>query len=211
MRDETAETAEGTAPAREGQPPSDRVELSDEDWRRRLSPKQFRVLRQADTDPPFSGRFTHPGATGTYTCAACGAKLFDSTSQFDSGSGWPSFTQPVDADRVELRRDLSHGMVRTEVICRRCGSHLGHVFDDGPGPTGQRWCINSTSLDLGDEKGADEAQAGRPAAARLPGREPTCDAGTTEFVGTPVATRSLVVPAQSGSRRWDTGCGASVT
>ncbi len=123
-------------------------ELSDSDWRERLSPEQYRVLRQKGTDPAFSGRFTHPGPDGTYRCAGCGALLFDSNTQFDSGSGWPSFTEPANLANVELHLDSSHGMVRTEVTCKRCGGHLGHVFDDGPGPTHQRWCINSTSLEL---------------------------------------------------------------
>ena len=128
----------------------ERVELSDVQWRARLSPEQYHVLREKGTDPPFAGVFTHPGPDGIYRCAACGAELFDSTVQFDSGSGWPSFSEPLVAERVELHEDTSHGMVRTEVTCRRCGGHLGHVFDDGPGPTGARWCINSTSLDLGE-------------------------------------------------------------
>ncbi len=127
---------------------AERVELDDEAWRGRLSPEQYRVLRLQDTDPPFSGRYVHPGPDGVYRCAACQAPLFDSTTQFDSGSGWPSFTSPVDQAAVELQEDMSHGMHRVEVVCRRCGGHLGHVFPDGPRPTGQRWCINSTSLEL---------------------------------------------------------------
>lgn len=126
--------------------------LSDAEWRERLSPEQYAILREKGTDAPFSGRYVHPGADGVFRCAACGAALFDTKVQFDSGSGWPSFTEPVVAESVELHEDRSHGMVRTEVTCRRCGGHLGHVFDDGPGPSGQRWCINSTSLALeGDQ------------------------------------------------------------
>lgn len=130
--------------------PGESMELSEEEWRGRLTPEQYRVLREKGTDPAFTGSYTHPGAKGTYRCAACGAALFDSEVQFDSGSGWPSFTEPVQPGCVELAEDRSHRMVRTEVTCRRCGGHLGHLFDDGPGPKGQRWCINSTSLQLDD-------------------------------------------------------------
>ncbi len=127
-------------------------ELSDEDWRERLTDEQYRVLRQKGTDRAFTGRFTHPGPDGLYRCAACGAVLFASKTQFDSGSGWPSFTEPANRENVELHVDTSLGMVRTEVTCKRCGGHLGHVFDDGPGPNGQRWCINSTSLEHDPER-----------------------------------------------------------
>lgn len=126
--------------------PEEKLELSDAEWRERLSPQQYHVLREKGTDPAFSGKYVHPGPDGMYHCAACGAPLFSASVQFDSGSGWPSFTEPATAEAVELHVDRSHGMVRTEVTCRRCGGHLGHVFEDGPGPTGQRWCINSTSI-----------------------------------------------------------------
>lgn len=134
----------GEPEARNGSP----LELDEQEWRRRLTPEQYRVLREQATDPAFTGRFVHPGPEGTYRCAGCGAELFASATQFDSGSGWPSFTAPVEDEAVGVREDLSHGMRRIEAVCRRCGGHLGHVFDDGPGPTGRRWCINSTSLEM---------------------------------------------------------------
>lgn len=127
---------------------TDRVVRSEQEWRAALSPEQFAVLRQAATEPPFTGKYTYEKATGVYHCGACDAPLFDSSTKYDSGSGWPSFTEPVVAEAVELVEDRSHGMVRTEVRCRRCGSHLGHVFDDGPGPTHQRYCMNSIALNL---------------------------------------------------------------
>lgn len=122
--------------------------MSEEHWRQRLTPQQYHVLREKGTDRPFEGEFTHPVYSGLFRCAGCGAALFSSETQFDSGSGWPSFSAPLDPDRVALHEDLSHNMVRVEVTCRSCGGHLGHLFDDGPDTTGQRWCINSTSLDL---------------------------------------------------------------
>lgn len=126
----------------------DRVEKTDEQWREELTPEQYAVLRRQATEPPFTGRYAMTKDDGMYRCAGCGAALFSSETKFDSGSGWPSFTEPAVADAVETRQDLSHGMVRTEVVCRRCGGHLGHVFDDGPGEHGLRYCINSAALDL---------------------------------------------------------------
>ncbi|HET9458437.1 MAG TPA: peptide-methionine (R)-S-oxide reductase MsrB [Sphingomicrobium sp.] len=127
---------------------SDKVELGDEEWRARLTPEQYRILRRAGTEPPFSGALLDVKDEGEFRCAGCGEPLFDSAAKFDSGSGWPSFTAPMDEDAVEERVDDSHGMVRTEVRCARCSGHLGHVFPDGPGPAGLRYCINSAALDF---------------------------------------------------------------
>ena len=122
------------------------MKKSEHEWRKELTPEQYRVMREQGTEPPFSHPFALAKKEGAYKCAACGAELFRSDAKFDSGTGWPSFTEPAVTDAVELREDRSHGMVRTEVVCRRCGGHLGHVFDDGPGPTGQRYCINGVCL-----------------------------------------------------------------
>ena len=124
------------------------VRKSEEQWREELTPEEYEVLRRHGTEAPFTGKYVYSKDSGTYRCAACGNELFSSDTKFDSGTGWPSFTEPAVAEAVETHEDVSHGMIRTEVLCRRCGSHLGHVFDDGPGPNGQRWCINSVALDL---------------------------------------------------------------
>jgi peptide-methionine (R)-S-oxide reductase len=128
-----------------------KVVKSDEEWREELTPAQYDVLRKAGTEPPFTGEYVYNKASGEYRCAACSAPLFSADTKFESGTGWPSFTDPAVAENVELHRDVSHFMVRTEVTCARCGSHLGHVFEDGPGASGQRYCINSCALDLDRE------------------------------------------------------------
>ena len=134
---------------------SPQVDRSEEEWRDTLSPDQYRVLREKGTEPPFTGKYVHTKDDGTYVCAACGAELFSSSTKFDSGTGWPCFTEPANAENVQLVPDRSHGMNRTEVVCASCGSHLGHVFDDGPMPTGMRYCINSVSLDLVTDPGRE--------------------------------------------------------
>ena len=128
-----------------------RVSKSEREWQEQLTPAQYEVLRRKGTEPPFTGEYVHEKRTGMYSCAACGAELFSSETKFDSGTGWPSFTEPANQANVELHDDSSYGMHRVEVTCAACGGHLGHVFDDGPRPTGQRFCINSCSLTL-DEK-----------------------------------------------------------
>ncbi|MBB3859741.1 peptide-methionine (R)-S-oxide reductase [Novosphingobium hassiacum] len=127
---------------------SDKLNLSDAEWRERLSPEQYQVLRQGGTERAFTGAYEKNKAEGEYHCAGCGAPLFTSDTKYESGSGWPSFYAPVEGDAVEEVRDDTHGMVRTEVRCARCEGHLGHVFPDGPNPTGLRYCMNSASLDF---------------------------------------------------------------
>jgi peptide-methionine (R)-S-oxide reductase len=127
---------------------SNKVVKTDAEWSAELSPEQYRVLRQKGTEAPFTGEYDHVFEPGTYLCAGCGAELFTSEAKYDSGCGWPAFYEPLAAEAVEEETDLSHGMLRTEVTCSRCGGHLGHVFPDGPRPTGLRYCINSASLEL---------------------------------------------------------------
>ncbi len=132
--------------------------IDDATWRERLSPEQYRVLRQGGTEPAFTGLYCDNHADGGYRCAGCGALLFDSDTKFESGSGWPSFTSPAAREAVTLITDTSHGMVRTEVRCAHCDGHLGHVFPDGPGPEGLRFCINSAALDFADRKDGEQDQ-----------------------------------------------------
>ena len=131
---------------------ADNVSKSDAEWREQLSPEQYQVSRRKGTEPAFSGKYHDCKDEGTYRCIGCGSELFDSDAKFDSGTGWPSFTEPVAEDRVRTETDESHGTIRVEVLCAACDAHLGHVFPDGPAPTGQRYCMNSVVLDLEKRK-----------------------------------------------------------
>jgi peptide-methionine (R)-S-oxide reductase len=127
---------------------SEKVEKTDEEWKKVLNPEQYHVLREKGTEMPYSGKYYLHKEKGVYVCAACGAELFKSDTKFDAGCGWPSFSDVIDSSKVVYTKDRSHGMIRTEITCAKCGGHLGHVFDDGPAPTGQRYCINSVSIEF---------------------------------------------------------------
>lgn len=129
----------------------EKVRLTEEEWKKKLTPEEYHILREKGTERPFSGKYVDNKKKGKYVCAACGNELFDSDDKFDSGTGWPSFTKTSDKGSVDENEDLAYGMVRTEVLCSKCGGHLGHVFDDGPKPTGKRYCMNSASLKFEDK------------------------------------------------------------
>jgi len=130
----------------------EKIKLTEEEWKKKLTPEEYNILREKGTERPFSGKLLDNKKKGKYVCAGCGNELFDSDDKFDSGTGWPSFTEPSDKDNVEEHKDIAYGMVRTEVLCSKCGGHLGHVFDDGPKPTGKRYCMNSASLKFEEKK-----------------------------------------------------------
>jgi peptide-methionine (R)-S-oxide reductase len=133
---------------------AEKITKAEGEWREELTPQEYRILREQGTEPPFTGKYVKFKGEGAYLCAACGQELFSSDTKYESGSGWPSFWAPISPEQVEEARDTSHGMTRTEVRCSRCGSHLGHVFEDGPRPTGLRYCVNSVALDFEPEEEA---------------------------------------------------------